>query len=53
MKIRKKNPEGNNPFLDLLGLSEEVERGKAEGLNIFDSVGCTANALLIYDGFYF
>ncbi len=53
MEIRKENPEGKNPFLDLLGLSEEVERGRMAGLNIFDSIGCTANVLFIHNGTYY
>eukprot|EP00344_Euplotes_crassus_P001598 CAMPEP_0196994388 /NCGR_PEP_ID=MMETSP1380-20130617/691_1 /TAXON_ID=5936 /ORGANISM="Euplotes crassus, Strain CT5" /LENGTH=152 /DNA_ID=CAMNT_0042409745 /DNA_START=114 /DNA_END=572 /DNA_ORIENTATION=+ len=53
MEIRNNNPEGKNPFLELLGLSDEIDRGKTEGINIFDSIGCTANVLFIHEGKYY
>ena len=53
--LREKYPEGNNKFLELLGLHEELEKGNQDmGTDkIFDSIGCTANVLLIHDGLYY
>lgn len=43
----------NNPFLELLGLGEEVDKVKESSLSMFDNIGCTANVLFIHDGRYY
>jgi serine/threonine protein phosphatase PrpC len=53
IKIREKNPEGKNPFLELLGLNDVVGRGDENLMDMLDNVGCTANVLLITDGTYY
>ena len=53
MKIRQNNPEGKNPFLELLGLSEVMERENDETMELFDNMGWTANTLLICEGNYY
>lgn len=53
MKIREHNPEGKNPFLELLGLSDIMEKGNTDSLDMFDNIGCTANVLMIADGKYY
>ena len=52
MNIRNHNPEGKNPFLELLGLSDVMEKTDTNTLEMFDTVGCTANVLMISDGKY-
>jgi serine/threonine protein phosphatase PrpC len=53
LKIREKNPEGKNPFLELLGLNDGMDRGDDNIMEMLDNIGCTANVLFIHDGMYY
>lgn len=53
LKIREKNPEGKNPFLELLGLNDAMDRGDDNIMEMLDNIGCTANVLFIHDGMYY
>lgn len=39
IQIREENPEGKNPFLELLGLSDAMERGNENVMDSFDNIG--------------
>jgi hypothetical protein len=39
MKIRDKNPEGKNPFLELLGLNENINLNNDNIMEMFDNIG--------------